>query len=303
MMKKYYIISIAFYWLLRLQAEEKELEPVTALHSKIYCVIPPKAFSISEIEKPRYYRPFERDIAQNFSWTFRPAKSSSNIQKCFVLIGYADQDSEDAQVAAANILQNPLFLGTASTDSKPTGEIKTQDKKSDQPAAAQSTGQVTPSVQPKAPEKSPVQSKPVILTATDAWSITKPVVLTSQDAAKAKQAPGKPIILTAQDTIKKEPVVIKKAKPQVTLPEIKERPLLLDVIIACSNDKKRKLNDQDAEDIMPGSKMYGESFDLIKYKNCQVIAKKYKDDAPPDEIKEAMEQLYFAIKEPSRIFE
>ena len=302
-MKKIYRFLSALCWIFQIQCQEKEFEPAIALHSKIYCTIPPKVFSISDIEKPLNFRPFEKDQTQKFSWTFRPVKSAQKSQKCFILIGYTDQDTDDAQSAAVNILNNPLFLGTATSDSTPTADTKSEsDKQNKEMSEPQSTGQATPSAPIQASAKQS-NEQPIVLTAQNASSANQPILLTANDAAKSKQKAGDPVILTAQDTVKTEPKVQKKEKTKVIIPEVKDRPLLLDFMVACSNDPKRKLTAQDALDIMPDGKIYGDPFNLTRYKNCQIIAKKYKEDAPAEEIKEALEQLYFAIKEPSRIFE
>lgn len=57
-----------------------------------------------------------------------------------------------------------------------------------------------------------------------------------------------------------------------------------------------------ATEFLKEGKVSGQPFDLKNHKRCYVITKKYKEDASPEEIKEAFENIYFGIRGPEDIF-
>lgn len=80
------------------KTEEKKSSITTPLDVKIFCS--KESNFINDTEKPLNFKPFE-DGAQ-YSWVYK--KNQEPHTRCYVLIGYADNDKDDAQVAAVKIL-------------------------------------------------------------------------------------------------------------------------------------------------------------------------------------------------------
>jgi len=353
---------------------QKAPEPSAPLHVKVYCNSSKLPFQLDEKEKPINFRPFD-DPYQKYSWIYdsqaRPAH-----EKCYILIGYTNEDKTDIQKAAFKILSNPLFAPPAPLP--PPAQLKP----GQQPQLAQTAQQGQPVLlaQPQAGQPAPVVAAPqtgqpmsAIVTAapqagqpmpTPAAAVPQtlppfpaipqnipgqpvplapqvgqpqPAVATavpqiaqqSQPIPLAPQAgqpapvvatpqTGQPMLVvaaTAPQTMPspttvpqtipgaQPPQIQKPAAPSAPIKQAKEgRPLLFELKIICANSPARQFTPQEIEQYLPGAKIYGNSFDLKNHKKCNFIGVKYKEDIPAPEMKEIMEQIYYALRGPEGIF-
>lgn len=269
-MKNFFFTVIVSHFIL---VSGQNNEASILLHAKVYCTTKFQ-FELDENEKPLYFKPYGNPYGK-FSWIYKPESRSKN-EKCYVLVGYNDFDKEEIQKKAVfKILSNPLFTGT-STGSQVSSTETTQ--------PTPESGQIT---QPQTPisgnanissQTSPSQS-----------SVTNGIPSSGPSTAPQTSAPASSVEPT-QPTQK----VITQTKP--------DRTQLLDLKIVCSNIPNKPTSLLHTK-LLEGGQSIGNPFDLEKYKNCNFIATKYKDDIPEAEMKEIMENIYHAIKGPTEIME
>lgn len=128
-----------------------------------------------------------------------------------------------------------------------------------------------------APDVSAAVAEEVVPAATPL--ATTPALATSTPQASASALPALP---TGAPTISVSPLQDSKQ-------------LLLEVNVMCTNIPGVPLRKKQINDAIKDGKVYGTSFDLKGHKQCYIVAKKYKDDAPAAEIQEFIEKIYGGV--------
>lgn len=69
----------------------------------------------------------------------------------------------------------------------------------------------------------------------------------------------------------------------------------LEIKVVCTNNPAQQLTQNDANTYLAGSRIIGSAFNTAHYRQCYLLVKKYRSDAPRDEITQAISNIYDAV--------
>lgn len=274
------------------------------LHAKVYRN-PTPPFQLDEKDKPQNFKPFG-DAYEKFSWIYKSRARPTHDQH-YILIGYSDQDQNDIlKNGVYKILSNPLFLCTtppmpqSSNPQNPPAQLAKTEQTPTSPLVAQQPGteQFSPSVAPT--------GQPPLATATPNASVP-----TAQPTSSLLTAPSTELVFySCEQASQQGPALNLPPTPQIppkgsqqNITSKQPKTLVFELKMICSNNVTQPITAQEVEQFLPGSKVYGNSFDLPHHKKCYFIANDYGQNTPQPEIQEMMKHIYYGIKGPYRIFD
>lgn len=206
-------------------------------------------------------------------------------------------DREKAKQLALGGIQ--IAISQLSQEVDASQDAKNEQAKPDQPDQSKKP-KLSPTASSEALAKGEASGKEEVV-AAPASAATNPA-----QAAPAPQA-AIPSTTTAPQIEKKSPkgtggsprnvkAPMKTIKHEIDIPQSQhQKQLLLDIQVMCTNIPGVPLRKKQIEDSIKGGKVYGSSFDLKGHKQCYIVAKKYKDDAPAPEIQECIEKIYGGV--------
>ncbi|MDR3550728.1 MAG: hypothetical protein P4L31_04900 [Candidatus Babeliales bacterium] len=241
------------------------------LRAKVYGINNAQTFRIQESEKPTLFKPFDAMIT-NYSWKYISKVRPNELG--YVLVGYDDKIAARESGAA-------LFDPARSQLPEPAPDASAV-ASSEALAKGEASGKEEVVAAPASAATNPAQAAPAPQAAIPSTT-TAPQI----EKKSPKGTGGSPRNVKAP---------MKTIKHEIDIPQSQhQKQLLLDIQVMCTNIPGVPLRKKQIEDSIKGGKVYGSSFDLKGHKQCYIVAKKYKDDAPAPEIQECIEKIYGGV--------